>query len=149
MPLELALVTSVADFGLIVELDAISWTPYNPQLKHFRPAIADPVLARSTQKAKYIRKWESRKEGKTFWVKVTDTDTNEILGFARWAINEMKGGEEKIQATWYPEGSVERKFAERFINGLWGFLEKRVTRPHMGTVFLHSLIQASNTDIYL
>lgn len=74
-------------------------------------------------------------------VKVTDTETNQIIGWAKWAINdpEKVEGDGITHATWYPEGSLEREFAETFINGLWGFLGERVTRKHMGTLICNRL----------
>ncbi len=69
-----------------------------------------------------------------FMVKVTDDETGQIIGYANWVVNdpEKQEGDGKTHAVWHPEGSEEREFAEIFINGLWRFMEERVTRKHMG-----------------
>lgn len=114
-------------------MDHDAWlTPYNPQLKHFRPNLSsrqesiDYVIARNTKKF-------NEQDPHSFMIKVTDDETGEIIGYAAWAVNDPENsGEEKTVATWHPEGSEEKEFAECFINGLWGFIAERVTRKHMG-----------------
>lgn len=72
-------------------------------------------------------------------IKATDDETQEIVGWATWEVNDpaaKEAGDEKVVASWYPEGSEEREFAEVFINGLWGFIGERVTRKHMGMFIL-------------
>jgi hypothetical protein len=137
MPLTVSEVTDPSDFDMIAPMDHDAWlTPYNPQLKHFRPTLHTRderiayVIARNT-------KGLQEQKPNEWMIKVTDTDTGEIIGFAMWALNEMNEQEnEKTEATWYSEGSEEREFAECFINGLWGFLAERVTRKHMGMINL-------------
>lgn len=138
MALSIDVVTDPSDFDKIAPMDYIAWqTPYNPQLKHFRPNIPDPEAAIAAQKERSRKAFASHDPSKKWWVKATDTATSEIIGIAIWETNEPKldaNGEailEKTVARWHPERSEEREFAERFIDGLWGFLAKRVTRPHM------------------
>ncbi|KAF2260311.1 hypothetical protein CC78DRAFT_620356 [Lojkania enalia] len=145
MPLQISLVTDEKDFSKIVPMDYAGWQePYNPQLKHFRPHLSTPDLAIATQKARITEAWRKHDPSKRFYLKVEDTDTElskdgeeevagcyEIVGTAIWEVNEGGGEASPVQATWYPEGSVEREFAERFINGLWAFLAARVTGRHM------------------
>ncbi|KAH8731871.1 hypothetical protein GQ44DRAFT_698130 [Phaeosphaeriaceae sp. PMI808] len=137
MPLVLSQVTDPLDFHEIMPMDYDAWlSPYNPQLKHFRPQLPTReeaiayAIDRNTQKL--------QKNNPNAWmIKVTDTETNEIIGFAMWVLNEMNEEEgAKTVATWHPEGTEEREFAECFINGLWGFLAERVTRKHMGNIML-------------
>jgi hypothetical protein len=80
-----------------------------------------------------IKKQLRAADPKMFMLKAVDSETNAIVGFAQWYVNDKPDpyGERTV-ADWYPEGSDEREFAERFINGLWDFIGKRVTRPHMG-----------------
>lgn len=133
MPLSISEVTDPSDFPQIMEMDYDAWqTPYNPQLKHFRPNLpsrAESIaytIARGTKKL-------LEKDHDHFFVKVTDTESNEIVGFAVWAINQMNEGDAgKTTAHWHPESSEEREFAEIFIDGLWGFIAQRVPRKHMG-----------------
>ena len=140
MPLTVSLVTSPSDFTRIMPMDYDAWqTPYNPQLKHFRPVLATReesiayTIARETKKL-------NKHDPNNFMVKVTDTDTGEIIGYAVWEVNDpQKTSGEKTVAHWHPEGSEEREFAEVFINGLWGFLAERVTRKHMGTLYFFFL----------
>lgn len=132
MPVAVSLVSSAQDFEKIAPMDYEAWqTPHNPQLRHFRPVLPrDEAIA--YQKAKSVRNW-SKHNPKEFYLKAVDTETDEVVGFALWVVNDMVDPYgERTQATWYPEGSVERAFAEKFINGLWAFIGQRVTRPHMG-----------------
>jgi len=134
MPLVLDLVTSECDLDQLCEVDYDGWrTPYNPQLKHFRPN-----LRTREENIAWSRKRKSLHVAnpKLFVVKCTDTETDKIVGYATWEANESpEGSDEPTRAVWHPEGSDEREFAEKFINGLWRFIGKRVTRPHMGKYF--------------
>jgi hypothetical protein len=134
MPLALGIVTSESDLDQLCETDYEAWqSPYNPQLKHFRANFdtrAEAIAWNKERKTKTLR----AQDPKLFHVKCTDTDRNMIIGYAAWKINDSpEPYSEPTKATWHPEGSEEREFAERFINGLWAFIGKRVTRPHMGT----------------
>jgi len=138
MPLVTSLVTEAADFDKICPMDYDAWqTPYNPQLKHFRPKSSTREEAIAMAKSKNITKLNEQ-DSTDFMIKVTDDETHEVIGFAKWVVNDAATSSgEKTVAYWHPEGSEEREFAETFINGLWGFLEERVTRRHMD---LHSLV---------
>lgn len=133
MPLSISQVENEKDYDKICQMDHDAWKkPYNPQLKHFRVNIADRDAAIANTIAKKVKAFRER-SSKKFMLKVVDTDTDDIIGYAEWEVNDRPNSlGEKTVATWYPEGSDEREFAERFINGLWGFLGSRVTRPHMG-----------------
>jgi hypothetical protein len=133
MPLVVSLITEPSDFEEAMSMEYDAWrTPYNPQLKHFRPDMLDRAESIARAIAKNVKKLQERKPF-DFMIKVTDTETNEIIGFAMWALNELRDeGDGKTEATWYPEGSEERVFAELFIDGLWSFIGERVTRKHMG-----------------
>jgi hypothetical protein len=133
MPMSISQVEHEKDYDKICPMDHDAWkTPYNPQLKHFRVNITDRDAAIAASKAKKIKAFRERNP-KRFLLKVFDTDTDDIIGYAEWEVNDRPDPlGTKTVATWYPEGSDEREFAERFINGLWGFLGSRVTRPHMG-----------------
>jgi hypothetical protein len=136
MPLVIRQVSSEKDFDKITPMDYDAWQiPYNPQLKHFRTQFATREEAIADKKRLFIESWKN-KSPKKFYVMVVDTDTEEenVVGCATWEVNDKPDPYgEKTVASWHPEGSVEREFAERFINGLWGFIGARVTRPHMGT----------------
>ncbi|KAL6706319.1 hypothetical protein ACN47E_005609 [Coniothyrium glycines] len=149
MPLTISLITSPLDIPTITPFDHSAWlSPPNPQLKHFRPAHHTRAEAIAHATARFVRQLEQR-DPDTFMVKATDDQTGQIVGWAVWAVNDAvaaKRVEERdtadgeagggVHATWYPEGSEEREFAEIFINGLWGFLAHRVPRRHMD---LHSI----------
>lgn len=139
MPLSISQVTDPSDFERIMPMDYDAWlTPYNPQLKHFRPNLPTRDESIAYTAAKNAKRLQTN-DPNMFFIKVTDTDLNEVVGFAIWAINPMdEDDDEKTVAYWHPEGSEEREFAECFINGLWGFLAERVTRKHMG-MFFHAL----------
>ena len=133
MPLTTSLVISESDFDSIIPMDHDAWlAPYNPQLKHFRPNFSSRDEAIAWNKDRKIKSLRA-KDPKRFHVKCADTETGEIIGYAVWEINDKpEPYGEPTKASWHPEGSEEREFAERFINGLWSFIGKRVSRPHMG-----------------
>lgn len=68
-------------------------------------------------------------------LKAVDSESGAIVGFAQWYVNDKPDpyGERTV-ATWHPEGSDEKEFAERFINGMWGFIGERVKGAHMGAL---------------
>ena len=133
MSITISVVTDEADLAQMSPMVWDAWQkPYNPQLKHFRKVVTtrDEAVAFGRERSlKAFRK----KDPKMFMLKATDENTNEVIGFAQWYVNDKPDpyGERTV-ATWHPEGSEEREFAERFINGLWKFVGDRVTRPHMG-----------------
>lgn len=137
MPLITAQVTDPVDMDAICAMDYDAWLiPYNPQLKHFRPVFSTREESIAYVKTRSIAALEAA-DSNVFMIKVTDDETGEIIGWATWAVNDPTaiGDNEaptKTLATWHPEGSEEREFAEIFIDGLWGFLSARVDRPHMG-----------------
>ena len=135
MPLIIRQVSSENDFDKITPMDYDAWQfPYNPQLKHFRAQFATREEAIVDKKRKSIKSWKTNNP-KRFYLMVVDTDTeaDDVVGCAVWEVNDKPDPYgEKTVATWHPEGSVEKDFAERFINGLWGFIGERVSRPHMG-----------------
>jgi hypothetical protein len=133
MTITVSIITNEADFGEISPMVWDAWQqPYNPQLKHFRPKVATRAEAIAYNTERSIQRLRAG-DPKMFMLKAVDSDTNVTVGFAQWYVNDKPDpyGERTV-ATWHPEGSEEREFAERFINGLWGFIGKRVTRPHMG-----------------
>jgi GNAT superfamily N-acetyltransferase len=136
MPLVVSQVSDPSDFQKIMPMDHDAWlTPYNPQLKHFRPNLPtrDERIAYTVAKnAKKLQK----NDPNLFFIKVTDTEIDEVIGFAIWAVNQMSDEDDGTAAYWHPEGSEEREFAECFINGLWQFMAERVQRKHLD---LHSI----------
>ncbi|KAF2791647.1 hypothetical protein K505DRAFT_248473 [Melanomma pulvis-pyrius CBS 109.77] len=137
MPLVIREVSSEKDFDKISPMDYDAWqVPYNPQLKHFRPSFPTRDEAIADKKRRSIEAWKTHNP-KKFYLMVEDTDADDVIGFALWEVNDKPEpyGEPTV-AHWHPEGSVEKEFAERFINGLWNFIGKRVTRPHMDLLSL-------------
>jgi hypothetical protein len=139
MPLIVSQVTDPSDLDVILPMEYDAWrTPYNPQLKHFRPDYLTRPESIAYTKARYVKKLE-KNDLNEFIIKVTDAESKDIVGFAIWALNEMNTqDEDKTIASYYPEGSEEREFAELFIDGLWGFIGERITSRHMGTKQLAS-----------
>jgi hypothetical protein len=139
MTLIASVVTSESEFDKICPMDYDGWlVPYNPQLKHFRAYTPNREAAIATQIAKSVKSFRAHDPESMWWVKVEDSDTGEVVGTSVWQVNRPDPSKEPepTQAYWHPEGSEEREFAERFINGLWGFLGSRVTRPHMGMILI-------------
>lgn len=135
MPLTTALLTPT-DAPQLAPLDYDSWlTPYNPQLKHFRPSFSSRDDAIAWFIASRTPLYEAQARGdpdpKTFFVKCYEPATGEIAGYAVWHVNDGEEGGKTV-ASWHPEGSEEREFAERFVDGLWGFIGERVRGARMG-----------------
>lgn len=135
MSLTISQVTDPSELDKIIPMDYDAWqVPYNPQLKHFRPAYLNRSDSIAYTTAKYSKKLQEN-DPNHFMIKVTDNETDEVIGFAIWQLNPMDGqGDGKTVASWYPEGSEEKEFAECFIDGLWSFLAQRVERKHMGNL---------------
>jgi hypothetical protein len=133
MPLIVSQITDPSDLIEVGPMDYDSWrVPYNPQLKHSRPDMLNRTDSIARSIARNTKQLQEHKPNE-FMIKVTDTETNEIIGFANWEFNEMNDqGDGKTEASWYPEGSEEREFAELFIDGLEGFMSERVPRKRMG-----------------
>ncbi|KAJ4358786.1 uncharacterized protein N0V89_003370 [Didymosphaeria variabile] len=137
MPITVSIIADKADLVEISPMVLDAWQqPYNPQLKHFRPTFPTHAEAIAYGTERSVKRLQEN-DPKLFMLKAVDSDSNEIVGFAQWYVNDKPDpyGERTV-ATWHPEGSDEREFAERFINGLWDFIGKRVTGPHMD---LHSI----------
>jgi hypothetical protein len=141
MPFTLSLVTNPSDFHTLCPMAHDAWqTPYNPQLKHFVRPLPTRAEAIEDMIARYQQRLAEHPHDR-WWIKVVDSETGEPVGLAYWSLEKGRrvGGdgqeeeEEKTTAFWYPEGSVERRFAERFIDGLHRFIAERVPRPHLGT----------------
>jgi len=132
MPIIVSLIEEETDFDELHPMIFDSWQdPPNPQLKHFRPSYLNREESIEYGKKRSVNTFRA-KNPKTFMLKAVDTDTKKAVGYAQWCVNDNPGHSEPTVATWYPEGSDERKFAEMFINGLWSYMSDRVTRPHMG-----------------
>jgi GNAT superfamily N-acetyltransferase len=138
MTVSVSVITSPSDFSQIAPMVFDGWQqPYNPQRKHFRPPFASRNEAVTYTRDDAISEFRAQ-DPKMFMLKAVDTETGDIVGFAQWYVNDKPDpyGERTV-ASWYAEGSEEKEFAERFINGLWAFIGKRVSRPHMD---LHSIV---------
>ncbi|KAK2867769.1 hypothetical protein FQN49_003488 [Arthroderma sp. PD_2] len=70
------------------------------------------------------------------WLKVVDTDAdNKIVGAALWKIHQkdpFEGyKEENVVADWYPEGTMRRELANRFLRDVTAPRAKKARRPHI------------------
>ncbi|KAJ4377397.1 hypothetical protein N0V83_000222 [Neocucurbitaria cava] len=76
-------------------MDHDAWlSPYNPQLKHFRPVLPtrEEAIAYTTQRdtARFLEN-----DPNNFMIKVTDDETEEVVGYAVWEVNDPQGKEGK------------------------------------------------------
>ncbi|KAF2740755.1 hypothetical protein EJ04DRAFT_548281 [Polyplosphaeria fusca] len=134
MPFQLSEVTSVSDFDLIMPVLFRSFhQPYNTLSKFFNPIHTTPEAAIEASKERQISLWKSNPA--CHWLKVTETDSAQIVGAASWFVNvavKPPSAEKKpFQAKWHIEGSDEKAFAEKLIGGLIEFGAARMTRPHL------------------
>jgi hypothetical protein len=74
MPLQLELVTDPKDFDKIMQMEYEAWqTPYNPQLKQFRPNLPTRAESISHTIAKNTKKLLEN-DPDHFFINVIDTD---------------------------------------------------------------------------
>jgi hypothetical protein len=132
--LKLEEVTSEKDFDQIwpVLFDAFE-KPYNSFFQFFNPIHGMREEAIQVSKGRHIQTWKNDPD--CHWLKVTDTNTNEIIGAACWEVHEKtpEPSSASPNASWHIEGSEEKAFAEKLLGGLKGFIGERMMRPHLGT----------------
>ncbi|KAF2472387.1 uncharacterized protein BDR25DRAFT_220877 [Lindgomyces ingoldianus] len=147
MPLSLTVVKEAPEFSDIwpVLFEAYQ-KPYNPFFKHFNPIHTTEQAALQASKERHIKQWYD--DLKCHWIKITDTDTEDVIGAACWLIHDQPALDEVpglINAYWHEEGSVEKRFAEKLIGeGLGGFITKRMAGkrycgiPELDQIIVHS-----------
>ena len=123
----------------------------NPLSKHFNPIHTTLAAAIEASKARHVKMWRENKSCR--WVEAVDDASGEVVGGACWMFNLLKeetkelekkrdeggGSGEGVDANWHVEGSEEKRFAERLIEGMRGFVGGKVGGvPHLGSFFLFS-----------
>lgn len=116
--------------------------PYDALRQWFIPSYQykDEAATIEAFKKRTVDAWKDNPNNR--WVKVLDIDTGEVIGAAEWTIRAnlepTADVPEPIDADWHQEGSEERDFASKLMSQLKGFMETRMTRPHIGTA--HPLV---------
>lgn len=122
------------------ELIGAMWEAFeNPYQSFFRtlcPIHNDDRATSLTEDVERQKEFHIAEQPTSYWLKVIDTDANDkIVGGAKWNIydeNPYAGdSSDDIVADWYPEGTVAREFATRFINQLESGRQQRARRPHV------------------
>ena len=102
MPLQLAEVSNEAEFADVVAVEHEAFS--NPP-NSFWFALRGPSIAECT-----ARQWaEHTTDPKSHWLKVTDSDTQQIAGAAQWVIHETDPFATPVPAAtadWWPEGKL-------------------------------------------
>jgi GNAT superfamily N-acetyltransferase len=138
MPFRLNEVRSAAEFNSIwpVHFQAFR-DPYNSFSKFFNPVHTTFDAAIQASKTRHVAIWEG--DPASHWIKVTETDTGQVVGAAQWDINDTgyaEGDGAKFKAAFeahqHTEGTDEKLFAEKLIGGLRSAIMDRVRVPHMG-----------------
>ncbi|KAI0015811.1 acyl-CoA N-acyltransferase [Xylariomycetidae sp. FL0641] len=134
MPLRLEEVKDEQDFDQILPvLFAAFGEPYNTLRRWFIPVHTTEDAAIEAAKGRMVKNWKTHENA--HWVKVTDSDTGDIIGAAEWEIRKSPDGPEEAQqsinAYWHTDGSEEKAFAEKLIGQLKTFMKKRMTAPHL------------------
>lgn len=138
MAFKLEEVTSAADFDAIwpVHFQAFR-NPYNAFSKFFNPVHTTLDAAIDISKARHVKMWEASPA--CHWIKVTETETNQVVGAACWDIMEKgyadgdaKKFRESFTASQHIEGSDEKLWAEKLIGGLRGAVMENVREGHVG-----------------
>lgn len=153
MPFQLSEVTSTHDFDALGPLNYLDLsTPYNAFSKFINPIHTTLDAAIETTKARHIAMWKS--SAAFHWVKVTETNTNQVVGAAFWEVNEKGYAEgdgakfrNEYKATQHREESEEKLWTERLIGGLRCAVMQRIRRPHVGACFTLSTCTFSESNI--
>jgi hypothetical protein len=135
MPLKLEIVEDASDFDSIIPMLYVAYgSPYNSLRPFYIPIHTTLEDALESFKQRNLKKWKEREQRQ--WIKVTDTDTGEMIGAGCWDVREevekVDRKEMEVDAFWHKEGSEERVFASRLMTQLKGFMKQRMARPHLG-----------------
>lgn len=136
MPLVLEEVKDERDFDEIIPmLYAAFGEPYNSLRRWFIPVHTTVEAAIEASKERTVKSWKQHQG--IHWIKVTDTDSGKIIGAGEWEIREKidtpNEPQQPINAYWHIEGSDEKAFAGKLLTSLKGFMNERMSRPHLGT----------------
>lgn len=122
------------------ELVTALWEAYEePHQKFFR--IFCPIFNNDREKSlvdsiKFFQEEYRNEFPVAQWVKVVDADVNnKIAGAALWKIHQKNPyetyDEGKVVADWYPEGSMERIIANKYLRDTTAPRAKKARRPHV------------------
>ncbi|KAM5442312.1 hypothetical protein MferCBS31731_002687 [Microsporum ferrugineum] len=126
-----------ADFP---ELITALWEAYEePHQKFFR--VYCPIFNNDREKSladsiTFFQEEYRSSFPESQWTKVVDTDANNrIAGAALWKIHQTNPfenyNEDKVTADWYPEGSMERLIATKYLRDITAPRAKKARRPHI------------------
>ena len=137
MPLQLAEVISDSDFDELIPLLWLSYeSPRIPLLPLLFPVEDESAAARekAVQHTKESMMHMHHTDPSSHWLKVTDTDTNQIIAGARWHVHEVdpysSAPEKPFVVTSWPEGD-RRRYATMNIGHIILPRTKRYRRPHL------------------
>ena len=137
MPLKLEKADIAADFDALIACQWASFeNPYQPFFRLFCPVLGGPGPAAHAEamqtSIKNQRDWLDA-DPTSYWQKVIDTETGEIVGGALWKIcptNPFETADENFEAYWYPEGS-QRDFITQTLGQLEAPRAKMGQRPQL------------------
>ena len=139
MPLQLEEVISDSDFDTLIPLLWLAYeSPRIPFLPLLFPVEDESAEARenAVQRTKDIMMHTHHADPSSHWLKVTDTDTNQIIAGARWHAHEVdpysNAPEKPFVVTSWPEGD-RRRYATMNIGQVILPRMKRYRRPHLST----------------
>jgi len=148
MPLKL----EEAGFEDMKEIMEITFEAYNnpfdpyldliyPGLDPKTPPGYDKGLEQATERA--LEKWKATPRDVMVWIKIVDTDLSKIVAASRWVFHKgdsYAGGVPAASATWLPEGSKARAYAEFTMDYRADLYSQRCRRAHvlLGACFTHS-----------
>lgn len=120
------------------EIARVLWAgfnePYNPTTKWFYPVLTTEDAALDAIEDRLIAGWKGQPAVQ--WLKAVEVDSGKIVGVAQWVLNEEVGEpapHPEIDPPWHIQGSEERRFAGKFLTSVRGFMNEKLTRPHLGT----------------
>lgn len=101
-----------------------------PGLGAWSKATLEEGICQVTQK--YLEEWKATPT--QTWLKVVEEETGEIVSASKWEVfdhNAYANGLPHIEATWLPEGSRLKEYAEWLINIRMGQAVERCQCPHI------------------
>lgn len=137
MPLKVEEADVAADFDALIACQWASFeNPHQPFFRLFCPVLGGPGAAARAEALQTStnnqRDWLNA-DPTSYWQKVTDTETGEIVGGALWKIcptSPFEVAEEHFEAYWYPEGG-QRDFVTKALEQLEEPRAKMGRRPQL------------------
>lgn len=116
---------------------AANYDPYHPLMQVFFPVFGYTTLdiVKSKEEGQQ-RLWNDHvKMGEVSnWLYVEEVSTGKMVGCAQWEVhlkNPFPEVAERIETSWWPEGSQGKEFSEKLLSQVYGARVSWMARPHL------------------